>query len=75
MFKNRTLQMKIVKNPTPAPTEQRPASPWTNPLFINAMIRDNVLDAAKLAAIGYAGKKVIDTSSEIVTLIANAKIK
>ena len=77
MFKNRSIEMKVVKNPK----QETPASHGMSPNQIrdlehyNQMLKDNVKNVALLAGAGYTLKRVLDVTSEIVIIAAKTKIK
>lgn len=78
MFKNRSIEMKVVKNPK---QESTPRSHGLSPNQIrdlehyNNMLKDNVKNVAMLAGAGYTLKRVLDVASEIAIITAKAKIK
>jgi hypothetical protein len=74
MFKNRALSVQVVKTPNAEQAEGR-VNNKQQLKVINNMIIEDVRLIATLAAIGYAGKKVLDTAGEIALIAAKAKIK
>lgn len=69
MFKNHTVQMKVVKDqPAPAQPTQPPI--WQRRSFIelvNKTTQEQLRNAAVVAGGLYAAKKILDTASDIVT--------
>jgi hypothetical protein len=75
MFKNRELKVQVVKTPKQNADATRGASVRMTPEYITSMIRVNAKDAAILIGIGYAAKKVLDTTSEIALMAARSNFK
>ena len=78
MFQKRSIVMKVVKTPkSAAPTD--PCVPTRrSPAEIEANIKlaeETVKKVAILVGLGYAGKRLVDVSSEIALIAANTKIK
>ena len=77
MFKNRALEVKVVKNSekeTPRPNVFAAASRRDIEHF-NKMFLNNVKVIAILGGAGYALRKTVDTASEIAIIAAKAKIQ
>lgn len=75
MFKNRSIEMKVVKTPKQNDSYIRIPRPRLTPEQITEISKDTARTAAFLAGAGYTLKKVVDVASEIAIITAKAKIK
>lgn len=77
MFKNRALNIQVVKK---TPSQENDATktatlPTVSPDEIAKIFADTAGTAAVLVATLYAGKKLLDTSSEIALIAARARFR
>lgn len=75
MFKNRSLQVKMVKTPTSDETSTEAlANLYLDPETMIPIVKDLVLEGTKLGFAVYAGAKVLSTACRIAEIAAKAKL-
>lgn len=75
MFKNRELKVQFVKTPKQNANTEKEQRPNMTPGQITRLVQQNVQSAAFILGVCYAGKKALDTASEIALLAARANFK
>jgi hypothetical protein len=71
MFRNKTIQMKLVNEPkNVAPAAPKKALTASETIFI---VKDAAKVIAGLLVVGYVAKAAVDTTQEITVMAANKK--
>lgn len=75
MFRNRSIEMKVVKTPKQNADALKQSRTRMTPEQIATIAKDGAKYVAVLAGAGYTLKKVVDAASDIAVHTATIKIK